>query len=385
MIAHPVYDVDQVLPKTRLPAEQPTVLVVMPFLAVGGAETIHLNALRYLQHKARFVLITFEPHASALGTTVEEFRAITPYIYTLPDYLLYHLNFSLMRYLIERYQPKVLYIANGATWIYNALGDIRKTYPTLLVSNQVYDHQAGWINRYDSELIKHIESHISSNDLIDQAYLAAGARPEQVFHIENGVDTQYFDPAGYSDADKQAIKARLGLPAGCKVVTMMGRLHPQKRPVDFIEIARRCGDDPDVVFLMVGDGPLSDTVSHQLQQTPLPNFYRRSFYKPSRDIFAISDVMVLTSEYEGMPMVVLEAQSMGKPVVATDVGNIRQMLEKTGGGQTVARIGDIGGLVAAIRQVLAAPPAPAAVRQVICEQYSLQQMADNYARALWLQ
>jgi glycosyltransferase involved in cell wall biosynthesis len=384
MIPHPVYDVDQVLPKTPLPSDQPTVFVVMPFLAVGGAETVHLHVLRCLQPKARFVIITFEPHASALGTTVEEFRAITPYIYTLPDYLLYHLNFSLMRYLIERYQPQALYVANGATWIYDALADLRKLYPQMLVANQVYDHQAGWINRYDAQLVRQIDAHISINDLIDKAYLEAGARPEQVFHIENGVDTGYFDPGCYSSAEVDAIKARLGLPAGRKVVTMMGRLHPQKRPVDFIEIARRCGDDPELIFLMVGDGPLGDTVNNLLAQSPLPNFYRRTFYKPSRDIFAISDVTVLTSEYEGMPMVVLEAQSMGKPVVATDVGNIRQVLEKTGGGQSVARVGDIAGLVSAIRQTLSQPPAPEGIRQAVCEQYSLQQMADGYAKALRL-
>ena len=382
MVAHPVFEVHTVVPGTAIPSDLPTVLVIMPFLAVGGAETIHLHALRCLQHKARFVVLTFEPHASSLGTTIEEFRAITPYIYTLPDFLLHHLNFSMIRYLFERFQPQTLYIANGATWIYNALADIRKIYPNIHVVNQVYDHQAGWINRYDAQLVKQIDGHISINDLIEKAYLAAGARPEQIHSIENGIDTEFFDPQVYSRADIEAIKARLGLPAGRKVVTFMARLHPQKRPVDFIEIARRCADDPSLFFLMVGDGPLGDSVNKVLQQVSLPNFYRRTFYKPSRDIFAISDVIVLTSEYEGMPMVVLEAQSMGVPVVATEVGNIRQVLEKTSGGTVVARIGDITGLVAAIRQVLDEPPSADEVRRAVSEHYSLQIMADAYARAL---
>lgn len=84
-------------------------------------------------------------------------------------------------------------------------------------------------------------------------------------------------------------------------------------------------------------------------------------------------------------MVVLEAQSMGVPVVATDVGNIRQVLEKTSGGTVVARIGDITGLVAAIQQVLEEPPAAAEVRRAVGEHYSLQIMADAYARALRLE
>lgn len=382
-IQHPAYEINTVLSVDPVPSDLPTVIVVMPVLAVGGAETVHLHVMRYLQNKIRFVMLTFEHHDSSLGTTIEEFRKITPYIYTLPDFLLMnHLNFSMIEYLMARFAPQTLYIANGATWIYDAVARIKNNHPSLLIAGQVYDHQAGWINRYDRALAKHMDVHIGINYQIDNAYVQRGVRPEQVRHIENGVDLQAFDPDQYTDERIRSIKKRLGIPVDKKVVTFMARLHEQKRPVDFIEMARRCTVDDDMIFLMVGDGPLSETVRDVLSRTGIRNFYRQPFYKPSSDIFAISDVLVLTSEYEGMPMAVLEAQAMGCPVVATDVGNIREVLEITQGGSAVTRVGDINGLVAAVKQVLANPIDGCAIRERVAQYYSLEQMALAYERAL---
>lgn len=382
-IQHPAYEINTVLPLDPVPSDLPTVLVVMPVLAVGGAETVHIHVMRYLQNKIRFVMATFEHHDSSLGTTIEEFRKITPYIYPLPDFLLMnHLNFSMIEYLMARFTPQTLYIANGATWIYDAVARIKNNHPSLLIAGQVYDHQAGWINRYDRVLAEQMDVHIGINYQIDKAYVQRGVRPEQVQHIENGVDLQAFNPDRYMEERIQEIKMRLGIPVDKKVVTFMARLHEQKRPVDFIEMARRCAVDEDMIFLMVGDGPLSDTVRDVLSQTGIKNLYRQPFYKPSSDIFAISDVLVLTSEYEGMPMAVLEAQAMGCPVVATDVGNIREVLEKTQGGSAVTRVGDINGLVAAVKQVLANPIDGRAIRERVAQYYSLEQMALAYERAL---
>ena len=178
-------------------AERPTVLMVMPFLAVGGAERIAIDMMRSLAGKIRFIIATIEPLDPALGSTAEEFRRITPYIYSFPDFLaapLYEAGFD---YLFARFSPQTLYIANGATWIYNALPRLKQRYPHMRFVNQVYDHIAGWINRYNAQLVRLVDGHISSNDDIDRAYVRRGVQPERVFHIENGVDTGWIDPGLY--------------------------------------------------------------------------------------------------------------------------------------------------------------------------------------------
>ena len=150
-------------------------------------------------------------------------------------------------------------------------------------------------------------------------------------------------------------------------------------------MARRCVDNPNLHFLIVGDGPLGETVNQEIERCGLTNITRLSIYTPGRDIYAVSDVMVLTSEYEGMPMVLLEAQAMGKPFVSTTVGNIKAVLEITGGGQAVSSPGDVNGLIASIYHVLDHPVDSSAVRAAIIAYYSLEKMTQEYAKALLLE
>jgi glycosyltransferase involved in cell wall biosynthesis len=116
---------------------------------------------------------------------------------------------------------------------------------------------------------------------------------------------------------------------------------------------------------------LGKSIDEEINRIRLENFTRIPFYRPSSDIFAVSDVYVLPSEYEGMPMVVLEAQAMGKPVVVTDVGNNREILDKTHGGIIIDKVGDISAIRLAIRKMLENSPDPQSVRQVILDHNSL--------------
>jgi glycosyltransferase involved in cell wall biosynthesis len=150
--------------------------------------------------------------------------------------------------------------------------------------------------------------------------------------------------------------------------------------MDFVELARQFADDPSVVFFMVGEGPLGSVVSAQIQRLGLANLVQHPFHKPFSELLAVTDLLVLPSEYEGMPMVVVESLAMGIPVVATDVGNNREVLERTGGG-VVVHVGDVGGMRRAVRQLLADPPDAAALRAAVENAFQLGPMADAYYRA----
>ncbi len=382
LIDHGVALADELLRFPPLDCARPTVLVVFSFLAVGGAERVALDVMRQLKERIRFVVVAVEGHDPRLGTTADLFRAITPYVYTAPDFLLSPLNFSLFAYLIGRFAPQTLYIANGATWIYDALPTIKAHHPTLRTVNQVYDYAHGWIDRYDPVLVSALDAHIGCNARICDAYRARGAAAETVHLVPHGIDTADFDPARYSDADRRALKQQFQLPADRRVVSFLSRLHPQKRPMDFVELARQLAADQSLVFFMVGDGPLRSEVEDQIRRSGLTNMVLRRFHHPSRDLFAVSDVIVLPSAYEGMPLVVLESQAMGKPVVCTDVGNTREMIERTSGGVIVPAIGDVGALRAAVHLALEQPRDPQAMRAAVADAYGIATVADLYSRVL---
>jgi glycosyltransferase involved in cell wall biosynthesis len=376
------WSLDSALPAGRRPSDPPTVALVMPFLAVGGAEQQALKVMQQLMGRVRFLVFCYEDMDPALGTLVDAFRQVTPYVYMFPDFLDSALFQSAFNHLQERFEIDTLYIANGTPWIYDALEEIKRRNPEMRIVNQVYHHEIGWIYRYDPALVLYIDRHIASNTRIQQAYQEKGVRSEQIFYIENGIEPAELDPSLYSPDRIAAIKAKLGLPLGSKVVSFASRIHPQKRPMDFVELARRMQASQDLAFLMVGDGPLAAQVDEQAGRIGLKNFHRRPFYRPISDILAISDVLVLPSDFEGMPNIILEAQAMGKPMVVTDVGNNREVFERTGGGVVISQIGDVGALMQGVQAMLADPPDPEQIRQVVLADFRIDVIAQKYYEAL---
>jgi glycosyltransferase involved in cell wall biosynthesis len=376
-----LHPVTSVMPTAPVSDDRPTVLVAMPFIAVGGAEQVAYDMMRYLNNEIRFLVVTADPHSAALGTRADAFRQLTPHVYTAPDYINPALNLSFWRKLIERFDVNTFYVANGCAALYDGLAPLKAEYPDLRFANQVYDQRYGWIERYDEELIEVLDASIGCNRKICDAFVARGVPENEVYLVRHGVDTERFDPALYPEARCRALRERFKLPTDTKIVTFMARLHPQKRPMDFVELARRCASDPELTFLMVGGGPLAGTVDAEVLRIGLDNLIRRPF-SDGRDILAISDIFVLPSEYEGMPLTVMEAQSLGKPVVVTDAGNNREVIGRTQGGIVVDRVGDVGALRQAVLEMLNNPPNPEEVRAAVERHLGLQEVADLYRDAL---
>jgi len=104
------------------------------------------------------------------------------------------------------------------------------------------------------------------------------------------------------------------------------RFWPEKRPLLWLQAASVVHEAlPDVHFLLVGDGPLRSEMERFVTQAGLT--HRVHFPGANSNVAAplsIIDLFVLTSEFEGTPNVVLEAQWLGIPVVATDSGGTRE-------------------------------------------------------------
>jgi glycosyltransferase involved in cell wall biosynthesis len=374
--------VHSVLEVSPLQDARPTVIVVFPFLAMGGAEQLHLHVFQRLERQFRFVILTVDRPEPALGSLADAFRSLTPYIYHTPDFLSPSLRHSFLWRLMERFQPVSFYIANGASWAYDVLPEIKRRYPYIRTIDQVYDSQVGWIYRYDGQVVANLDGCIGANNKICQAYIERGMAKERVHQVEHGIDAGPLDPADYPPERIASLKEKLNLPADRKVVTFASRLHPQKRPMDVVELARRMHTDPSVIFLIIGDGPLAQVLDEQIAKIGLTNVLRYGFYRPISDVLSVTNVLILPSEYEGMPLIVSEAQIMGKAVVVTDVGNNREVLERTGGGVVVQHLGDVAALMNGVRQMLQTPPDAAQVRQNFLAHYGIDVIAEKYGKVL---
>ena len=129
-------------------------------------------------------------------------------------------------------------------------------------------------------------------------------------------------PKKYVLSSVQFKKARrLINPKNRPAVLILSNFKNQKSPFDVVEASQKvCADMPNALFIWAGDGPMRQAVEQKIAQAGLTtNFKLLGWRQDIAELFAASDVLLLTSIYEGLPRVVLQAMAAGKPVVATAV------------------------------------------------------------------
>lgn len=161
----------------------------------------------------------------------------------------------------------------------------------------------------------------------------AGATAEKLHPIYNGVDRELFQPL--AARERKALRAELGLAENDAVTLFVGNFLPVKNPrllLDaFAQAKRDLGDSPlNPRLLMAGGGPMEAEIRAWIQELGLGNHLRLEGRMDARGIARLmqaADVLCMSSENEGVPNVVLEAQATGVPVVATDVGGIAEIIK----------------------------------------------------------
>lgn len=145
------------------------------------------------------------------------------------------------------------------------------------------------------------------------------------------------------------LEHELGLRADKKMVLFLGRFIRSKRPGDFLELARRTGDELD--FVMAGEGPLWDRTKADAS-TISPYIKVIEFTDRIAELLARCSLLVLPSIFrEGLPRVLLEAYAAGKPAVAYDVRGVRDIIEHGTTGYLVQPC-NVDGLYNSVRDVL---------------------------------
>ena len=145
--------------------------------------------------------------------------------------------------------------------------------------------------------------------------------------------------------ERSAARFELGLQDGHTVVVFVGRLTAIKRAERFVEVARSLAGEPDITFAVVGDGPLRAEL--EAAGVGLDNLVFVGWRSDLAAVYAAADLIVLTSDNEGMPVVLIEAAMQGVPAVSTRVGSVDQVVLDGETGTLVAA-GDASQLLDAV-------------------------------------
>jgi glycosyltransferase involved in cell wall biosynthesis len=155
--------------------------------------------------------------------------------------------------------------------------------------------------------------------------LKSGSR-RRIDVLPNCIDLQEFE----TRLSPGEVRRELGLSSRSIVIGALGNLRPEKDLETFLLAARGILDAiPSAEFLVIGDGPAGDKLKLLADDLHLSDSVRFLGERSDvPDLLATLDILVMSSYSESLPNAILEAMAMGKPVVATNVGGVPELVEE---------------------------------------------------------
>ena len=210
-----------------------------------------------------------------------------------------------------------------------------------------------WLYCSIEKILSFITDKIISVSEVDRIRIIQWGIPaSKVITVNNGIDLGLTnDPI-----DVPAWKEMLDLDGQDPIVMQVGRLTYQKNPLSFLEgAAQVIGEIPNAQFLLVGEGPLMDDVESTITELGIQGNVRCLGRRDNADkLIAIADVITLTSRWEGMPYVLLEAMAWSRPVVTTAVNGCTELVENGVTGFVVPK-GDVTSWANCVIEILEDP------------------------------
>ncbi|MFH1865781.1 MAG: glycosyltransferase [Candidatus Eisenbacteria bacterium] len=192
------------------------------------------------------------------------------------------------------------------------------------------------------------DAQIAVSDAVRRSHTDCGRiRPGRFVTVLNGVDEERVGPS----TDRASVRRQLGLSDDAVVCLNVGSLTEQKNRHTLLDAAARLTDIEELRVLVVGSGPEEAELTERADELGLSErvlFLGQRLDVP--DLLAASDIFVLSSDWEGLPITILEAMAVGVPCVATAVGGVPEALADGVNGLTVEP-GDPAALADGLRRL----------------------------------
>ena len=293
-------------------------------------------------------------------------------------------SFSRLRLELHRVQPQILH-----TWLFaaNAYGRLSAGIvprAKIVVSERCVDSwKAGWQLWLDRRLIGRTDRLIGNSASVVNFYHDQGVPAEKLACIPNGVNVPL--PNESTDGpDRQVMLSELGLPFNAFVAGFVGRLAKQKRVEDLIwavETLRQIR--PRLYLVLIGEGSERERLETFARNVGVSEHVRFLGHRDDATRWLkLFDVFCLASSFEGMSNSLMEAMSLGKPVIASDIPANRELVVQSETG-FLPKLADSVGFMQFMRRLIDEPglgeKMGQAGRERIRQFFSVQRMVDAYA------
>lgn len=229
--------------------------------------------------------------------------------------------------------------------------------------------------RVELKLLRRFDRVVVVADAQRETLDSAGIPSDRIRTIPNGIDAERFRPDGPA-----ATPEEFGLPASAFLFGCVARLAPEKNLAALIDaVAALHHDGLDVALLLVGDGSERGQLEARARTAGCGERVRFAGMRhDTQRIYPLLDCFVLPSLTEGLPLSVLEAMACARPVIASAVGGIPDLIAGTQRGTTVPAA-DQCALLHAMRAALPWHAPDHAAREHVVRRYSVSAAASRYA------
>lgn len=314
------------------------VLVLPIFMAVGGVERNAIEVMRALADRYDFTVVTFERLTDRQGSLHFQLNGLHIPFYELGEIADQSLHLRLLDRIAEQFDPDLVWICNGSPWLARNAANLRRRFANIpIVDQQVYDTKVGWIEYFNDPGIRSFDRFVAVNAKILGVFNSQfGIGADKTDLIRHGIDTDVFDGASVAGAERAILRREFGLAPNERCYAFIGRLVDQKDPLRYLAMVEEALKSRiDARFLLVGDGDLSADVDRFIAARRLTNLRRIKHCSEPQRLYRAVDGIIMTSKYEGLPLVCIEAMAEGLPILSTDVGDVAWAIAHFGAGEIV--------------------------------------------------
>ncbi|MCL6540388.1 MAG: glycosyltransferase [Roseiflexus sp.] len=355
------------------------ILMVVPWLELGGADKFNLDLLRelVLYHNFEVSIVTTLP---STHRWFHEFSRYTPDIFVL-DHFLHTSDYPrFIRYLIRSRQIDTVMIANSE-FGYLLLPYLRAYFPDVSFVDYLHMEEENWKNggypRLSLSNQSQLDLTVVSSCHLKRWMCDRGASSDHIFVCTTNIDPEEWNPQRYN----RLLRHELGVDRGKTIILYAGRLTEQKQPLlaarILLELKRR---GLPFVCLIAGDGPLFDQLTGFVEKEGLTEVRMLGAVgnERIRELMAVSDIFFLPSAHEGISLAIYEAMAMGLAIVGADVGGQAELVTPECGILVKRDSSEFTNYVQALQSLITNPQKRQEMgrcaRERICAYYRLDQM-----------
>jgi len=320
---------EQLLQGNALRKSRPRILMILPWLTLGGADKFNRDLVEQLT--GRNWEVTIATTLAGDHSWAPEFARYTPDVFPLYHFLLPPDQPAFLRYLIESRRPDVVLVSNSE-FGYLLLPYLRTLCPEPAYVDFCHMEEEHWKGggypRFSAGMQEMLDLGIVSSQHLKSWMARRGADPGRIEVCYTNIDAKQWER---SDERRLALRRKHGIDDGARVILYAARICPQKQPEVFADVMgelarRKCG----FLSLVAGDGEQRPWLERYVRKHGLSDRVRMLGPLPNQtvqELMMAADIFFLPSQWEGIALSIYEAMAVGLSVVGAAVGGQRELVE----------------------------------------------------------